>query len=98
MNKGLEALKEIKKEILGFGRAFSFYDKNKQVSDYAVETMTKCCETIEKELKALEIVKKKRVIMTWIYDCKSIHEYNSLVIGKYMLTEEEYDLLKEVLL
>jgi len=60
--------------------------------------MTKCCETIEKELKALEIVKKKRVIMTWIYDCKSIHEYNSLVIGKYMLTEEEYDLLKEVLL
>ena len=58
---------------------------------------TKDTDIIEKELKALEIIKKKRVIMTWIFDCKSIHEYNSLVIGKYILNEEEYNLLKEVL-
>ena len=56
-----------------------------------------------KKLKAFEIIKKKDVNITWIKDSQNMSEYNSWFLGerlekRYYLTQEEYELLKEVLL
>ena len=53
-----------------------------------------------KKLKALEIIKKKEVDIGWLKRAKDLREYNSgMGINSYSaLTQEEYDLLKEVLL
>lgn len=70
MSKGLEALRENRTLINTFtsGNALIKYGNNEEI--------------IEKELKALEIIRKK--------DC--------LFSGLKYTTQEEYDLLKEVLL
>ena len=58
---------------------------------------------VEKSLKALEIIKTKRVDIAHLQDSKDYAEYNE-VIGKLAtlwrvlpLTEEEYKLLKAIL-
>ena len=88
MSKGLEALKEhiINLKSLGFTRCEEWLD----------------LIVIEKELKALEIIKKKQVniisLLSSIEWWNPSH-YNDSVgcpIG-CELTQEEYDLLKEVL-
>ena len=59
---------------------------------------------VKKELKALEIIKEKRVDTYLLCSCNSVDEYNSMFehrFGSYdkrALTQEDYDLLKEVLL
>lgn len=59
-------------------------------------------EIIEKALKALEIIKKKRVDVRYLFQCKSLRDYNFIYKGtnqsELCLTKEEYELLKEVLL
>lgn len=51
-----------------------------------------------KRSKALEIIKNKNVDCFWFIQCESVNEYNkSLTLGKGTLTQEEFDLLKEVL-
>ncbi len=59
---------------------------------------------IEKSLKALEILKKKRIDIESFYTTfiENAYNYNFYVIsygtyGKYKLTQEEFNLLKEVL-
>jgi len=56
---------------------------------------------IKKELKALEIIKKKKVNVSALLELDNLEQYNGYcaVVGdcKY-LTREQYDLLKEVLL
>jgi hypothetical protein len=53
----------------------------------------------EKKLKALEIVKEKKVDVQMLIDRKNLNEYNWCVHEQSRaLTQEEYDLLKEVLL
>ena len=91
MSKGLEALEQLSKLAFVYGG----------VEQYRL---------IEKELKALEILKKKMVdidclIYCFPYDgCKDTNgliEYNRTCpsrINEDELTQEEYDLLKEVLL
>lgn len=63
--------------------------------------------TIECEnIKALKIIKEKMVIPAYIINTKNVEEYNKWLKQdtfrkewlKRMLTQEEYDLLKEVLL
>ena len=66
MTKGLEALKEYRKQQQG-------------VNVYADELL----DIVEKELKALEIIKNK-----WV-------DWQLLVTSK-VLTHEEFELLKEV--
>lgn len=54
---------------------------------------------IRKELKALEIIKKQGYIgglISALQNTKNYEEYNNFYISQY--TQEEYDLLKEVLL
>lgn len=63
-------------------------------------------EIIRKGLKAMEIVKNKKVHINLIINCKNVDDYNKNLLmthfkkdAKQMyLTQEEYDLLKEVLL
>ena len=60
-----------------------------------------CANTIEKELKALEVIKKKGVLVNGLIKSKYLGEYNTLCNYYQMselLTQEQYDLLKEVLL
>lgn len=65
---------------------------------------------IEKELKALEIIKNKGVFVHLLQQSKNVEEYNSLMliafkakaerdykgaVEKFCLTQEEFDFLKE---
>lgn len=86
MNKGLEAFKRL---VGWFGlptettpRQLCYEDK----------------ELVEKELKALEIIKNKQVQVAILSLSNSCVGYNMTrgLLGEY-LTEEEYDFLKEVL-
>lgn len=68
------------------------------------ETYPEHYETIEKSLKALEIIKEKRIDIESFYTSfiEGEYDYNFYekrygTYGKYCLTEEEFDLLKEVL-
>lgn len=58
-------------------------------------------EKIEKRLKALEIIKEKRVDLCILTDCDNFNEYNkslgNLRPVEDRLTYDEFDLLKEVL-
>ena len=65
--KGLEALKELKGVLTYFGAH----------TEKAIES----CNTIEKELKALEIIKNRECIFKGLQD----------------VSQEEYELLKEIL-
>lgn len=87
MSKGLEAWKELLKICDDFGCV----DIYKQQPNKSI---------IEKELKALEIIKEKFVNVTILIGCDSLEEYNKhpLTMRKGRLTQEEYDLLKEVVL
>ncbi len=56
------------------------------------------CEQVEKSLKALEIIKEKYVDVDLLWDVGSLEEYNSEIMFSYqILTEEEFNLLREVL-
>ena len=55
-------------------------------------------KTIEKELKAFEIIKTKKVETYHLSRCKTLIEYNSAWdICGMDLTQDEFDLLKEVM-
>ena len=68
---------------------------------YIIETALKRLEELEKSLKALEIIKKKKVYLPFIeqFDLKFYNEHCAYMsLYEYYLTEEEYNLLKEVLM
>ena len=54
-------------------------------------------ETIDKEHKALEIIKEKDVNPIDIRCCETVEQYNVKENGFIRLTKEEFNLLKEVL-
>lgn len=57
-------------------------------------------QIVRKELKALEIIKEKKVDIKDIYRYADYSQYNYAMLGvpyEFRLTQEEYDLLKEVL-
>ena len=88
MTKGLEALEKLKNRpclSTDWSKKEINYDYNKEEYD-----------AIEKELKALEIIKEKKVNVKWLLNSYSCDDYNNWY--DIHLTEEEYDLLKEVLL
>lgn len=89
--KGLQKLERIKK------LSCAWDVENDEFKD-AVEIVPNAFETIEKELKALEIMKNKEVDVHKFLDVQCIEHYNLGMIGAWKLTAEEYVLLKEVLL
>lgn len=89
MSKELEALDR----LYCAGRLDLDYVLNgKQNQDYKI---------IEKALKALEIIKNKQVNVCYLFQCKSLRQYNFIYKGtnqsELCLTQEEYDLLREAL-
>ena len=85
--KSLEALKEIVDyAIVKFADSENKYQKD--------------LETIEKDLKALEIIKEKQINVSALLELDDLQQHNDycdMVGGCKKLTQEEYDLLKEVL-
>lgn len=54
---------------------------------------------MSKELEALEIIKEKEVNVGLLSRCATVERYNKgMCYESRYLTQEEYDLLKEVLL
>ena len=50
---------------------------------------------IEKDLKILGIIIKKRVNLDYLRGCKTLEDYNNILIEKWQLTENEFNLIKE---
>ena len=94
MSKGLEALENIKEMPINDEDGELMY-QFKDMKYYQLDL-----EHIEKELKALEIIKKKNSHVIYVYNCKNYLEYKNSY-PKYQcfmeFTQEEFDLLKEVL-
>lgn len=67
------------------------------------QELVNCYEIIWKSLKALEIIKEKKIIdIKWLKSSRNYKEYNSKILDVYnditsFLTEEEFNLLKEAL-
>lgn len=104
MTEGLEAFNKIKND--------SYKTHEEECACYEiVEKELKRLEQLEimyfncviegaKQKKALEIIKEKGIILQFIKETYTVEQYNAGVFGTLVkpLTQEEYDLLKEVLL
>lgn len=64
---------------------------DKALEDFAIS----CSPTTQKKLKALEIIKRKRVDISDLIHSKNLIDYNDGRDRKLYLTQEEFDLLKE---
>ena len=84
MSKGLETLKHIRRSF-----------KNLGIKGIPTKYQKECLDTIEKELKALEIIKAIGIIK--VYETVNKYKLETLV-DEINLTKENYELLKEVLL
>ena len=89
MSEGLEALEELKQDLTPM-----HFSRIEKLDRYNV---------IEKELKALEIIKEKKVNVDYLDECirtevYPLSTYNDMVEDNRKLSQEEYDLLKKVLL
>lgn len=88
--KGLEALERIR-------YTFPFLP-----TVYTYDVVKEWGEIIEKELKALEIIKEKNVDIWILKSCLTLEQYNYSITkmdncNVFNLVQEEFDLLKEVL-
>ena len=52
---------------------------------------------IENKLKALKIIQEKEIDIPLFNDCSNYYEYNEYCAKKSQLTQEKFNLLKEVL-
>jgi hypothetical protein len=68
-------------------------DNEKIITDYGYNLVIEN----EKLKKAIEIMKNKKMSVTFFRACKDIKEVNSYRNNENQLTKEEYELLKEVL-
>lgn len=97
MSYGLEALEYIRNIVV----------EDNIESDYQhclneYDCYKRPCDTIERELKALEIIKNKEVNVNTLINCiigaiEPLEFYNEKVSENLMLTQHEFDLLREVL-
>ncbi len=69
-----------------------------KVNHPTCEADIECFDIIEKSLKALEIIKEKIVLVDVLFDTDTLEDYNDFKSKQEQLTQEEYDLLKEVML
>ena len=106
MSKGLEMLEILKQrnDTLKINHKIGSRD----IANQEIKEITQCFDNyvipvIEKELKALEIIKTKNVDISMLYEIVSTVDkmfardrYNQDT-NEEILTQEEFDLLKEVL-
>lgn len=96
MSKGLEALEKVEDFFIDYGS----FDETGEYKTYISLYQTPEYQVIRKELKALEIIKNKNFDLFYLQDSKDLEQYNDCCdIHRNLcyLTQEEYDLLKEVL-
>lgn len=103
MSKGLEAFVRLehntkrykgrKEDLDTIFQELKEYEKKK---NHAIEVVE---EFFNKELKALEIIKEKRVNIGDFIRTRNVEQYNDYLAynDNEKLTQEEYDLLKEVM-
>ena len=90
MSKGLEALEHIKNN--DFDIMLTCYPPIPAYKGVSIEEMY---DTIEKELKALEIIKEKEMLSVYKdIEGKCFLVFNTMAIE---IPQEEFDLLREVL-
>ena len=108
MGKVFEALKELDyiKDIL---KQIQYYNRDVKIDNSiynSFDTIENALTTKSEKEQALEIIVKKEVnLTTFYYSTGSVETYNELIeirikpsaYEKCKLTQEEYDLLKEVL-
>ena len=95
IEKELKKLEEVDYILKDSGLTFD--DLQKVCFAYTVLKM----RSVDKKLKALEIIKKKNFDLFYLQDSKDLEMYNDACDhfrNLCYLTQEEYDLLKEVLL
>lgn len=105
MSKELKPLDVFREIVKSYTKLFN------RAINHPIDTIVKWegVEEIEKSLKALEIIKNKKVnvcMLFWYFKYKPTYkkyteafkELTDEYLGEEMLTEEEYNLLKEVLL
>lgn len=104
MSKGIEALKGIEELLPNLDKPYiKIIEKELKRLEELENMYSNCVIEGAKQKKALEIIKKKKVNIFTFYECCSWHNashYNDS-IGcpvNYELTNEEYNLLKEVML
>ena len=105
MTKELEALKRIRK-LLEDKYGLLIYVDDLDIIETALkeyEGAKKHIEALNKEridsalkLKALEIIKKKRVNLEYLKCCENYEQYKTICSYFNEINQEEYDLLKEV--
>lgn len=107
MSKGLKALYSIKTNMQHInGGVVGDYNPDawdiieKELKDYEKVKNGDLFKLAEKNLKVLEIIKEKGIVVQFIKETNSVEQYNAVISGLLLkpLTKEEYDLLKEVLL
>ena len=66
--------------------------------DKEIDIWQEHADIVEKELKALEIIKEKKVNVELLHITRSSEEYNNEIMpyGNLPLIQEEFDLLKEI--
>ena len=104
MSKELEALQRIV-IFLKANHVMSKcgYENDVKIIENAIKQKDKYKEAMyvfEKDARALEIIREKEVDVGWLKRAKDLEQYNNGVgIGGFSaLSQEEYELLKEVLL
>lgn len=68
-----------------------------EIDMYSERERFKDVQTVKKELMAFEIIKNKDVDVVALRISTSLKQYNCKEDGRCPLTQEEYDLLKEVM-
>lgn len=63
----------------------------------SIDEAIDCLETIEKAVKALDIIREKQVDISSLNCAETVEQYNIKENGFIPLTQEEFELLKEVL-
>lgn len=88
IKQDLEKLEELEKE----------YEKLKERYKHRAETSNDLCKEVRQYEKAFEIIKEKKVDIPKLL-ANDFNNYNALAVffGFKQLTQEEYELLKEVL-
>ena len=96
---GLEALNKFVNIFAEYCVKTQHQEMNATNMQTAVEYLARSeeCRTIEKSLKALEVIKRKTVDIWLIQNKKTLKQYNSMVDESRQLTEDEFELLRSVL-
>lgn len=82
MNKGLEVLNKML-------NARTADDRDYYLFTYA--------DQLEKELLALDIIRRHMMVVSLVYTCKTAHEYSQKVSGYSIPTDREYNIVREVI-